>query len=77
MSRDAQIMVRVRPEIRDKFKAMADARGITMSAFASFVIGEYVYNQERFANPVYEKLQDGIIKVVSDAVADCQFSESD
>lgn len=40
--RSEQLMVRLSPEIKDKFKQLCEAKGMNMGTVAAFMIGEYV-----------------------------------
>lgn len=57
MARNVQIHVAVRSDIKEKFSKIADGYGMTMSALASYVIGQYVYNHERLINPLSEDVR--------------------
>jgi len=52
MARNATIHIAVRDDIREKFAKIADGYGMTMSALASYIIGQYVYNHEKLINPL-------------------------
>lgn len=57
MARNEQIHVAVRSDIKEKFSKIADGYGMTMSALASYVIGQYVYNHERLINPLSDDVR--------------------
>ena len=52
MARNATIHVAVRDDIKKKFSDIANGYGMTMSALASYVIGQYIYNHERLIDPL-------------------------
>lgn len=64
MARNATIHIAVRSDIKVKFAKIADEYGMTMSALASYIIGQYVYNHAKFIDP----LSDDIRHLVMDKV---------
>jgi len=64
MARNVQIHVAVRSDIKDKFAKIANGYGMTMSALASYIIGQYVYNHEKLINP----LSDDVRFLIKDKV---------
>jgi ABC-type uncharacterized transport system permease subunit len=57
MARNATIHIAVRSDIREKFARIADGYGMTMSALASYIIGQYVYNHEKLINPLSDEIK--------------------
>lgn len=57
MARNATIHIAVRHDIREKFAKIADGYGMTMSALASYIIGQYVYNHERLIDPLSDEIK--------------------
>ena len=57
MARNVQIHVAVRDDIKEKFAKIAHGYGMTMSALASYIIGQYVYNHERLIDPLSDDVK--------------------
>ena len=57
MARNVQIHVAVRSDIKDKFAKIANEYGMTMSALASYIIGQYVYNHEKLIDPISDDVR--------------------
>lgn len=72
MARNETIHVAVRDDIKEKFAKIASGYGMTMSALASYVIGQYVYNHEKLINPLADEIkflvQDKLSRVIKDEV---------
>lgn len=66
MARNWTIHIAVRGDIREKFRDIADAYGMTMSALGSYIIGQYVYGHEKLIMP----LRDEFSSLVRDRVKD-------
>ncbi|BFH18334.1 hypothetical protein J6TS7_32130 [Paenibacillus dendritiformis] len=41
-TRNEQMMIRLRPEIKEKFQKLCEAKGMTMSTMVAYMIGDYV-----------------------------------
>lgn len=57
MARNAQIHIAVREDVKERFAKVASCYGMTMSALASYIIGQYVYNHEKFVNPLSDEIK--------------------
>lgn len=57
MARNVTIHVAVRDDIRERFARIANEYGMTMSALASYIIGQYVYNHEKVINPLGDEIK--------------------
>ena len=64
MARNATIHIAVRDDIKEKFAEIANGYGMTMSAMASYIIGQYIYNHERLIDP----LSDDVRFLIKDKV---------
>lgn len=58
MARNETIHVAVREDIKQDLKKIADDYGLTMSALASFIIGQWVYSQKTFVNPTLFEMKE-------------------
>jgi antitoxin component of RelBE/YafQ-DinJ toxin-antitoxin module len=58
MARNEQIHVAVRSDIKEKFAKIANGYGMTMSALASYIIGQYVYNHSSKNNIENKQYKD-------------------
>lgn len=57
MARNSQIHIAVRDDIKEKFAEIAYGYGMTMSALASYIIGQYIYNHEKLINPISDDVR--------------------
>lgn len=56
MARNEVIHVAVRGDVKANLQRIADNYGMTMSALASYVIGQWVYNQLRIVEPMLDEM---------------------
>lgn len=57
MARNETIHVAVRDDIKEKFAKIASGYGMTMSALASYIIGQYVYNHDKLIDPLGDEIK--------------------
>lgn len=79
MARDEKIMVRLSAEIKDEFQRLAEEHGVTMSALAAYVIGQYVRTQRRVIEPMTQQMAEvarQAIEHVARAAKDERVSDS-
>ena len=57
MARNSTIHIAVRDDIKEKFAEIAYGYGMTMSALASYIIGQYIYNHEKLINPISDDVR--------------------
>ncbi|MCM3274325.1 hypothetical protein [Paenibacillus elgii] len=46
MARSEQVMIRLSPEMKEKFTEISKQRGMSVSAMAAFLIGTFVQDEE-------------------------------
>ena len=68
MARNAVIHIAVRDDVKDRFGKIAKGYGMTMSALASYIIGQYVYNHEKLINPLSDEIKYLFIDKVKKAI---------
>ena len=70
MARNATIHIAVRDDIRERFGKIAKEYGMTMSALASYIIGQYVYNHEKVINPLGDEIKLLIMSKLNQVVGE-------
>jgi len=68
MARNVTIHVAVRDDIKERFAKIADGYGMTMSALASYIIGQYVFNHDKLINPLGDEIKFLIMDKVNQVV---------
>jgi len=63
MAREEKIMVRIKQEVKSEFQKRALEYGLTMSALAAYIIGQWVYEQ-RMLDPLYSQLGDIVKELI-------------
>lgn len=68
MAREEKIMVRLSKSIKDDFQALAEEHGMTMSALAAYVIGQFVRTQKRVVDPMAQEMAAVAKKAIEQVV---------
>jgi antitoxin component of RelBE/YafQ-DinJ toxin-antitoxin module len=68
VARNAVIHIAVRDDVKERFGEIAQGYGMTMSALASYIIGQYVYNHEKLINPLSDEIKLLLMDKVKQAV---------
>ena len=68
MARNAVIHIAVRGDIKEKVAEIASGYGMTMSALASYIIGQYVYNHEKLVRPLSDEIKFLLVDKVRQVV---------
>lgn len=66
MARDTKLVVRLSVPMLERIRAQAENRGITMSALAAYVLGEWVIQQDRLV-PLMEAIGEEAVKAAKEA----------
>jgi predicted transcriptional regulator len=70
MARDCKVMIRLSEDVKNDLQIFAEEYGLSMSAFAAFVIGQYLRNQKKVQAPLIDSLKIGMLEVMKDIVSD-------
>lgn len=65
-TRDGKLVVRISSNILEKVRVQAEQRGVTMSALAAWVIGEWITQQDRLG-PFLEVMGKQLGEVAKEA----------
>jgi len=67
-ARDEKVMIRLSSDVKKEFQALANEYGMTMSAMAAFVIGQFVRTQRRVVEPMVQQVLDATKQAIGQAV---------
>lgn len=65
-SRQERIIVRLNPDMKERFQEIAGQYGITMSALGAYVIGQWVVNQEGIRTQIPEKIKEVMLATIGE-----------
>ena len=58
MARDIRVAFKLAEDRKELLQNYADSYGVTMSALCAFVIGQWLYQQENVAKPIFESVSE-------------------
>lgn len=64
MARDIRVGFKLSEEKKELLQQYADSYGVTMSALCAFIIGQWLYNQEKFTKPIFESVGEIVREAV-------------
>lgn len=70
MARDCKVMIRLHEDVKNDLQLSAEEYGLSMSAFAAFVIGQYLRNQKKVQVPLIDSLKTGMLEAMKDMVTE-------
>lgn len=70
MARDVKVMVRLTEPIKDQLQQLAEAKGLTMSAYVAYLVGEHLYQQKNYVLPMLTQLSNSFSSSLQQRVQD-------
>lgn len=64
MARDIRVAFKLAEDKKELLQQYADSYGVTMSGLCAFIIGQWLYNQEKVAKPIVESVAEVVRQVV-------------
>lgn len=64
MARDVRVAFKLAEDKKELLQRYAESYGVTMSALCAFIIGQWLYNQEKVAKPIIESVGEVVREVV-------------
>ena len=66
MARQDRVSIMLETEIKERFQYYATSMGLTNSALGAFLLGQWVFAQDRVNGPMMEAMKDLMTKAVSE-----------
>lgn len=70
MARDARIVIMIDEKIKNRLTEMADQMGITLSGLGSFILGQYVKQQDYILKPMTEQFIKQMMEMTKEMIED-------
>jgi len=64
MARDIRVAFKLAEDKKELLQQYAESYGVTMSGLCAFIIGQWLYNQEKVAKPIIEDVGEVVREVV-------------
>jgi len=72
MAREEKIMVRLDPDVKREFQELCKEYGMTMSAYAAYLIGKEVRIHKKVVNPMIGDMREVMQKIAERAMKDAE-----
>lgn len=70
MARDARIVIMIDEKIKERLIEMADQMGITLSGLGSFILGQYVKQQDYILKPMTDQFLEQMLEMAKGMLED-------
>lgn len=65
-SRDEKVIIRLSPDIKEKFERIANEQGLPMSTYGSVIIGQHVHQHEVMKQKMVEAVKDAVTRALNE-----------
>lgn len=75
MDRDVKVNIRMAEDKKNELQMHADNYGMSMSALAAFVLGQWLYQQKHIIQPMIDEMKKSGSQLVSNGLANIMMNE--
>lgn len=63
MARDAKVIIMTDERVKERLQYYADQLGMTLSGLGAYILGHWVYQQDKMVNPFIEQMKDAMVQI--------------
>ncbi len=63
MARNAKVIIMMDERVKERLKEYGDQLGMTLSGLGAYILGNWVYQQDKMVNPFFEQIKDAMVQV--------------
>jgi len=63
MARNAKVIIMMDERVKERLQEYGDQLGMTLSGLGAYILGYWVYQQDKMVNPFFEKIKDAMVQV--------------
>jgi antitoxin component of RelBE/YafQ-DinJ toxin-antitoxin module len=63
MARNAKLIIMTDERVKERLQFYADQLGMTMSGLGAYILGYWVYQQDKMVNPLIERVKDVVVQI--------------
>ena len=68
MARNAKVIIMTDERIKERLQDYADRLGMTLSGLGAYILGHWVYQQDKMVNPFMDRIKDALVQFASEEV---------
>ena len=63
MARNAKVIIMTDERVKERLQDYADRLGMTLSGLGAYILGHWVYQQDKMVNPFIERMKDAMVQI--------------
>lgn len=63
MARNAKLIIMTDERVKERLQYYADQLGMTLSGLGAYILGHWVYQQDKMVNPFIEQMKDAMVHI--------------
>jgi len=63
MARNAKLIIMTDERVKERLQFYADQLGMTLSGMGAYILGYWVYQQDKMVNPLIEQVKDAVVQI--------------
>lgn len=63
MARDAKVIIMTDERVKERLQEYADQLGMTLSGLGAYILGHWVYQQEKMLKPFMEDIKGALLQI--------------
>ena len=68
MARDAKVIIMTDERVKERLQFYADQLGMTLSGLGAYILGYWVYQQEKMVKPFMEDIKGAVVQIARDVM---------
>jgi hypothetical protein len=69
MARDAKIIIMSDVRVKERLQDYADQLGMTLSGLGAYILGHWVYQQDKMVKPLFEDIKDAVVHIAKQEIS--------
>lgn len=70
MARNAKVIIMMDERVKERLQGYADQLGMTLSGLGAYILGHWVYQQDKMVNPFIERMKDELVQIAGEGMKD-------
>jgi len=68
MARNAKVIIMTDERVKERLQDYADRLGMTLSGLGAYILGQWVYQQDKMVNPFMDRIKDALVQFAREEV---------
>lgn len=68
MARNTKVIIMTDERVKERLQDYADRLGMTLSGLGAYILGQWVYQQDKMVNPFMERMKDVLVQIAREEV---------